>query len=125
MAYGDLKDLAKISHKVLCDEAFIIKNNPKYDGYHCSLVQIVYKLFDKKTAGDVVKSTNILNKQLAEELHKPILEKFDKRKVYSSFIDNVWGADLANMQLIIKFNKGFHFYYLLLMFIVDMHGLFV
>ena len=38
MAYGDLKDLAKISHKVLCDEAFIIKNNPKYDGYHCGLV---------------------------------------------------------------------------------------
>ena len=45
------------------------------------------------------------NKQLAEELHKPIIRKFKKREVYSSFKDNIWGADLADMQLIIKFNK--------------------
>ena len=86
MAYGDLKDLAKLSHKVECDKAFNMENNPKYNGYQCRLISIVYKLFDKKIAGDVVKSTNILNKQLAEELHKPILEKFDQRKGYSSFL---------------------------------------
>ena len=49
------------------------------------------------------------NEQLAEELHKPIIRKLKKRKVYSTFKDNIWGADLADMQLIRKFNKGFRF----------------
>ena len=44
-----------------------------------------------------------------EELHKPIIRKFNKRKVHSSFIDNIWGEDLADMQLISKFNKRFRF----------------
>ena len=47
--------------------------------------------------------------QLAEQLHEPIIRKFNKRKVQSPFIDNVWGADLADTQLISKFNKGIHF----------------
>ena len=47
--------------------------------------------------------------QLAEELHKSIVRKFEKRKVHSSFIGNVVGADLADMQLISKFNKRIHF----------------
>ena len=47
--------------------------------------------------------------QLADELHKPIIRKFNKRKVYSSFKDNIWGVDLADMQLLSKFNKGFRF----------------
>ena len=49
------------------------------------------------------------NEQLAEELHKPIIRKLKKRKVYSTFKDNIWGADLADMHLIRKFNKGFRF----------------
>ena len=49
------------------------------------------------------------NKELAEELRKPIIRKFKKREVHSSFTDNIWGADLANMQLISKFNKGSRF----------------
>ena len=78
---------------------------------------MVYTFFDKKTKGSgvtmlanksVIKSTP-QNKQLAEELHKPIIKKFKKRKVYSAFKDNIWGADLADMQLISKFNKGFSF----------------
>ena len=47
--------------------------------------------------------------QLAEELHKPIIKKFSERKVYSAFKDNIWDADLADMQLTSKFNKGFRF----------------
>ena len=47
------------------------------------------------------------SKELAKELCKLIVRKFEKRKVYSSFIDNVCGADLADMQLISKFDKGF------------------
>ena len=49
------------------------------------------------------------NKELAEELLKPIIRKFEERKVYSPFIDNIWGADLADIQSISKFNKGIRF----------------
>ena len=49
------------------------------------------------------------HEQLTEELHKPIIRKFKKRKVYYPFKDNIWGADLADMQLVSKFNKGFRF----------------
>ena len=51
---------------------------------------------------------NQLNK-LAEDLHEPIINKFKKRKVYSSLIDNIWGTDLADMELISKINKGIRF----------------
>ena len=72
---------------------------------------MAYNFFDKKTAGSRIKSMQ-QNKKLAEELHKPIIRKFKKRKVYSAFKDNIWGADAINkqiMQLISKFNKGFRF----------------
>ena len=49
------------------------------------------------------------NEQLAEEIHKPIIKKIKKRKVYSTFKDNIWGADLADMQLTSKFNRGSRF----------------
>ena len=55
------------------------------------------------------------NEKLAEELHKPITRNFKKRKVYSTFKDNIWGADLADMQLISKSNKGFR----LLLCVID------
>ena len=70
---------------------------------------MVYKFFDKKSTGSGVNIPSKFNKQLAEELHKPIIRKFKKRKVYSGFKDNIWGADLADMQLISKFNNGFRF----------------
>ena len=70
---------------------------------------MVYKFFDKKSRGKGVNNEIKQNNQLAEELHKPIIKKLKKRKVYSSFKGNIWGADLADMQLISKFNKGFKF----------------
>ena len=69
---------------------------------------MVYKSFDKESKGSGIVN-NKENIQLADELHKPIIRKFKKRKVYSSFRDNIWGADLADMQLLSKFNKGFKF----------------
>ena len=66
----------------------------------------MYKAFDKKTSGGVTKSEILSNQQLAEELHKSIIRKFEKQKVHASFIDNSWGADLAHMQVISKFNKA-------------------
>ena len=78
---------------------------------------MVYKFFDKKSASLPEKSVsgrgvNIElkhNEQLAGELHKPNIKKFKTRTVYSRFKDNIWGADLADMQLISKFDKGLRF----------------
>ena len=102
MVYEDFKDLNRrtFANKVLCDKAFNITKDPKYDGYQRGLASMVYEFFDKKFSGSGIKNENISNKQLAEELHKPIIRKFNKRKVHSPFIDNVWGADLADMQLL-------------------------
>ena len=70
---------------------------------------MVYKFFDKNLKGSVVNIPLEFNEQLAKELHKPIIRKLKKTKVYSAFKDNIWGADLADMQLIRKFNKGLRF----------------
>ena len=91
------------------DKAFNIAKNPKYDGYQRDLASMINNFFDNKTFGSGIKNESISNKDLAEELLKPIIRKFKKRKVHSPFIDNVWGADLADMQLISKFNKGIRF----------------
>ena len=135
MAYEDCKDLAKrtAADKVLKNKAFNIPKNPRYDGYQRELASMVYKFFDKKTKGSGL--TTLSNKsaikyipqneQLAEELHKPIIRKFKKRKVYSAFKDNIWAADLADMQLISKFNKDLDFHYVLLIFIANILGLFL
>ena len=111
MAYGDFKDLNRrtFDDKALRDKAFSNAKNPKYDGYKRGLVSMVYKFFGKETSGSGTKNENIPNKELANDLHKPIIRKFNKRKVHSPSIDNIWRPDLADAQLISKFNKGFRF----------------
>ena len=76
---------------------------------------MAYKFFDKKTFGSAVKSENMTNQELAEKLDKVNIRKLQKQKVYSPFIDKIWGADFADMQLISKYNKGTRF----LLFDVD------
>ena len=61
---------------------------------------MLFKFFDKSSAADSG-IQSISNQQLAIELHKLISKKFERRRVYSSFRDNIWGVDLADMQ----FNK--------------------
>ena len=58
---------------------------------------MVYKFFGKKLKGAGIKNEIKKNQQLANELHKPIIRKFKKTKVYSSCKDNIWGADVAHM----------------------------
>ena len=127
MPHGGFKYLLRrtVSDKVLRDKVFNITKNPKYDGYQHGLTSMIYKFFDKKTAGRVVTRAHsdslqsktlatqamqdkfaIENKELAQELLKPINKKTGKRKVDSSLMNNVWGGDLANMQSISKSNKG-------------------
>ena len=121
-AYSDSKDLTKrtVADKILKNKAFDIAKEPKYDGYQRGLASMVYKFFDskvasldKKSLGSGAKRVNTKitpqNEQLADELHKPIIRKFKKRKVYSRFKDNIWGDDLADLQLLSKYNKGIRF----------------
>ena len=98
MAYGDFKDLKRrtASDKILRDKAFNIAKNPKYDGYQTGLASTVYNFFDKKSVGGGIVNNNNNNNnnnnsikqnlQLAEELNKPIIRKFKKRKVLEFWI---------------------------------------
>ena len=90
MAYEDFKDFKKLTSvgKVLRDKAFNIAKDPKYDGCQRGLVSVIYKFFYKKTkySGATVLANKSAvksipqNKQLAEELNKPIIRKFEKNE---------------------------------------------
>ena len=74
---------------------------------------MVYKFFDskvaspdKKSVGSGISTIKSSSSILADELHKPIIRKLKKRKVYSQFKDNIWGVDLADMQSLSRKNKG-------------------
>ena len=99
--YIDLINRTK-SDKVLRDKAYDIASNPEYDGYQRGLASMVYKFFDKQSMGSGISSSSIL----ADELHKPIIKKFKKKKVYSQFKYNIWGVELADMQSLSRKNKG-------------------
>ena len=114
-AYADHRDLINRtkSDKMLRDKAYDIASNREYDGYQRGLASMVYKFFDKKSTGsgfkklkNTTKPSSSISSILADELHKPIIRKFNKRKVYSQFKDNIWGVDLADMQSLSRKNKG-------------------
>ena len=62
---------------------------------------MTYKFFDKITG-----SRTSVNKQSTEELHKPIIKKFKRQKVYARFKDNTWATDLAEMGSLSPKNKN-------------------
>ena len=74
---------------------------------------MVEKLFDKKSKGGI---KSMSNQQLANELHKTVVIKSNRQKIYSSFKDNTWGADLTDMQLISKYNKEIR----ILLYVIDL-----
>ena len=105
-AYADHKDLINRtkSDNVLRDKEYNIAINPEYDGYQRGLASMVHKFFDKKSMGSgFVKDSSSI---LADELHKLVIKKFNKIKVYSQFKDNIWAVDLADMQSLSRKNKG-------------------
>ena len=77
-----------------------------YDGYQRGLASMVYKFFNSEVAprNKTISGKDMkgVNKILTEELHKPAIRKFNKRKVYSQFKDNIWGVDLADTRLLSK-----------------------
>ena len=96
MAYGSYKDLVK----------------------RTGLASMIYKVFDKESTGSGIQSMS--NEQLANEFHKPIIKKFKRCKVYSSFKDSIWQVDLIDMQLISKYSKGTRFF----LFAIDICNVF-
>ena len=110
-AYAGRKDLINKtkSDQVLRDKSYDIASNPEYDGYQTGLTSMAYKFFDKKSMGSGVKKLKNSSLILADELHKPVIKKFNKRKLYSQFKDNIWGIDLADMQSLSKKNKGIQY----------------
>ena len=98
--YADHKNLISRtkSGKVLRDKAYNIASNPEYDGYQRGLVSMVYKFFDKKSMGSGIKKDS----SLILAYHKLVIRKFNKRKVYSQFKDNIWGVDLEDRQSLSK-----------------------
>ena len=114
----------------MCDKAFNVATSLKDGDNQSGLISMVYKSFDKKLSSTSAQSETlrsetlstlikfsgsdfkieiISNKELAEELHKPIIRRFKKRKVHWPSIDNIWGDNLADMELISKFNKRIPF----------------
>ena len=100
MAYDKYKDLERRtqSDKVLKDKAFEIASNPKHHGYQRELASMIYKSFNKKPKRTGIKNEIKKNEQLANELYKPVIRMFRKR-VYLLFKDNIWGVDLADIQI--------------------------
>ena len=105
----------KESGKVLKDKAF--KIGRLYGSYERGLASAMF--FNKKSSGSGAKS--MLNQQIADELHKAI-RKFKRLKDYFLFKNNLCGADLADVELI---SKELDSHYVWLIFLVNMHGLFV
>ena len=115
---------------MLRGKAFNIAESPKYDEYQKGLASIFHEFFDKNISGgaatltrsgtlatrnkSAIKNETLHNKELAEQVHNQIIRKFEKRKVHSPFIDNIWGSD----QLISKLNKRFRF----LLRVIDIYG---
>ena len=124
-AYAKYKDTAnrRQSDIVLKNKALKIATDHRVNGYQRGLASMVYKFFNERTkeSGINNKGNLLVNSQLAKELHKPIINNFKRRKIYSTFKDNIWGVDLANMQLISKYNKGIRY----LLCVIDLFSRYV
>ena len=111
----------------LKNKALKISIDPRVNGYQRGLASMVHMFFNERTKGSGINlpANSLNNEILAEELHKTIIKNFKRRKVYSSFKDNIWGIDLADMQLISKYNKGIRYLLCVIIYLVDMLALFL
>ena len=96
MAYGDFKDFTRrtASDKYCMVKYLILLKIQNVMDINADLLQFSINFLIKKTSGRGIKNENISNKELAEKLNKEIIRKFEKRKVHSPFIDNIWGLIL-------------------------------
>ena len=85
---------------------------------------MVYKFFDKESSSRSGAATES-NYQLVNKMDRQIVRIFKRRKVYSSFRNNIWGVDFANMQSLKNTAKELDIYCVQLICLVNMHGLFI
>ena len=85
--------------------AYEIPINCNYNEYQISLASMVYKFFGKRTGSRIS-----VTEQLAEELHKPVIKKFKLRKVYARLKDDIWAADLPEMESLSSKNKNVKYF---------------
>ena len=87
MADRDFKALTRrtVSDKIFRNKVFNIAKHLKYDGYERGLALMIYKFFDKKTSDSGIKNENISNKELTEELRKPVIRKFKKKSTLTFY----------------------------------------
>ena len=83
------------------DRAYETARNHNYGRYQRALASMVYRFFQKKTGSGVS-----VYEQLPEELHKPVIKRFKRRKAYARFKGNIWAADLAVMESLSSKNKN-------------------
>ena len=106
---------------------FSFAENLKHVKYKRGLTSVAYKFFDKKKHFAVVFKvklcwTSVLwTWQIAEDLHEAIIRKLEKGKVHSYFTDNIWSTNIADMETISKFKKGFSF----LLCVIDIYSKYV
>ena len=106
------------SDKVLRDKAYNTAKNSSYDENQSGLASMVYKCFDQKTLGGAVKNENLSNKELAEELNKPLLQNL-KNERYAHLLQTIFGGDdRPDVHLISKFSKGIRFS----LYVIDIFG---
>ena len=99
MVYGNFKDLPRriTSDKLLRGKAFNIASGLNYDGYQLEITSMAYKFFVKKLHHTQEKELFLRFKKLVTELHKLIIRRLKRREVNSSFRDNIWAVDLADI----------------------------
>ena len=104
-------------------KSFKIASVPKYYGCQRGLAAMFYNFLNKNSGGSGIANDPYYH--LANKFHKPIIRKFKKRKVYSPFRKNILGVDLADMQLLSKYNKRNKYLLNAIDFLVNMRGLFL
>ena len=109
---GNISSNSDTPLQALLGKAHANKRSPQKAQSEQVSESLLYAIFGENYGSYMTSSKNkkpVQNVQLANELHKPIIRKFKKRKVYSSYVDEIWAADLADMQLLSKKNKGIRY----------------
>ena len=99
MAYGNFKDLNRTTavDKWLSDKICNIFKNPKYARHQCGIASMVYNFFDKKFLVEQLKKKLCKMNNSLKIYRNQFFKNLKKKKVRSSFIDKIWGADLADI----------------------------
>ena len=115
-AYSDRKDLPKktISVKILKDKAYEIATNSIYDDYNGGLAGMIYNIFDKKTGLGAITTDKVgasVNEVLTQQLHKPVIKIFERKRVYAKLKNTILVADLAETGSLYSKSWGVKYYY--------------